>query len=160
LLGLGLLPEVARGRARFLAVTPLLLLLGFNLSLVRAYFAAARVDLQEFVAAVGLVQPGDTLVALKPRRELPPLVDVRAAERYCLAARAVCLGNYEAVTRHFPVQLRPGVKERLKQNRPGTFWADVVLAWEASDDQLPLPEEPYREVYRRGALRLFRRESP
>ena len=105
------------------------------------------------------MKPGETLFALKPRPEGQLLVDVRAAEHYCLAAHAVCLGNYEAATRHFPVRLRPGVKERLKENRPGTYWADVLLAWDAALDQLPLAGEPYHEVYRRGPLRLYRRDA-
>ena len=160
LLGLGLLPEVPRGGRRVLAIVSLLVLLGLNLSLLRLYIGSANRDLEEFEAAAGLVRPGETLFTVKPRPEAPPLVDVRAAERYCLVARAVCLSDYEPATRHFPVQLRPGVKERLRQNRPGSFWADVLLAWDAGEDQLPRPDEPYREVYRGGSLRLFRRESP
>ena len=160
LLGLSLLPEAPRGPSRSLGLAVVLLLLGLNLQLVQSHVAAANRDLEEFTAAAGLVRPGETLFAIKPRPENGSLVDVRAAERYCLAARAVCLGNYEAATRHFPVRLWPGVKERLKENRPGSFWADVLLAWDAAEDQLPLPAEPYREVYRRGALRLYRRDSP
>ena len=159
LLGASLLPEASRRGARALGALCLLVLLGLNLHLVRSYLASASRDLEEFEAATPLVKAGETLLALKPRPDDSRLVDIRAAEHYCLATGAVCLGNYEAATRHFPVQLRPGVKERLKQNRPGTFWADVLLAWEATEDQLPLPEEPYREVYRKGSLRLYRRGS-
>jgi hypothetical protein len=157
LLGLSLLPHARPRGSRALGIVPLLLLLGLNLYLVRSHMVAASRDLEEFTAAAALVRPGETLAALKPRLE-PPLVDIRAAEHYCLVARAVCLDNYEAATRHFPVRLRPGVKDRLKQNRPGTFWADVLLAWDADPDQLPRPEEPYREIYSRGSLRVFRRE--
>ena len=160
LIGLSLLPEAPRGLARSLGLLAVLLLLAVNLYLVSSHFAGANRDLEEFTAATSLVRPGETLFALKPRPEESLLVDVRAAEYYCLAARAVCLGNYEAATRHFPVRLRPGVKERLKENRPGRFWADVLLAWDAAEDQLPRPAEPYHEVYRRGALRLYRRAAP
>ena len=160
LLGLSLLPETSRGLSRALGVAAVLVLLGLNLYLVSSHFAGANREIAEFTAAAGLVRPGETLVALKPRPKAGSLVDVRAAEHYCLAARAVCLGNYEAATRHFPVRLRTGAKERLKENRPGRFWADVLLAWDAAEDQLPRPGEPYREVYRRGALRLYRRELP
>ena len=160
LLGLSLLPEAPRGPSRSLGVVAMALLLGLNLHLVWSHFAEANRDLAEFTAAIAFVRSGETLVALKPRPEEGSLVDVRAAEHYCLAARAVCLGNYEAATTHFPVRLRPGVKERLKKTRPGSFWADVLLAWDAAEDQLPLPAEPYHEVYRRGSLRLYRRDLP
>lgn len=160
LLGLSLLPQAPRGLSRSLGVAAMLLLLGLNLYLVWSHFEEANREIAEFTAAAGLVRPGETLLALKPRPDGALLVDVRAAERYCLAAHAVCLGNYEAATRHFPVRLRPGVKARLKENRPGSFWADVLLAWDAAEDQLPLPGEPYHEVYRRGALRLYRRDAP
>jgi hypothetical protein len=158
LLGLVLLPRAPRTGWRSLGVVATLVLLGLNLYLASSRVAAANREIQEFMSAVGLVGPGETLLALKPRAEAAQLVDVRAAERYCLAAHAVCLGDYQAMTRHFTVRLRAGVKERLKENRPGGFWADVLLAWEVPGEDLPRPEEPYREVYRRGSLRLFRRQ--
>ena len=119
LLGLGLLPEAPSGQRRAIAVGALFLLLGLNLTLVRAEFAVADRDLQEFTAAISFVKPGETLFALKPRPEGQILVDVRAAEHYCLAARAVCLGNYEAATRHFPVRLRPGSRSASRRIGPG-----------------------------------------
>lgn len=158
LIALAFLPDPPRGGRGVVAATTLLILLGFNVDRVRSEFVAANRELEEFLAASSLVNPGETLFAIKPRPDDALLVDFRAAERYCLATGAVCLGNYEAATRHFPVRLRPGVKERLKENRPGTFWADVLLTWDAAHDQLPLPAEPYREVYRDGPLRLYRRD--
>lgn len=129
-----------------------------NLGLVLRHVAAVNHELDAFTAGVGLVRSGETLVALKPKADPAPLVDPFAAEYYCLAAHAVCLSNYEGATGHFPVRLRSGAKERVNENRPGSFWADVILGWNAESEQVPLAAEPYREVYRQGSLRLWRRE--
>jgi hypothetical protein len=71
------------------------------------------------------------------------LVRPFAPEYYCIAARAVCLSSNEEATRHFPVVLRPGVKERHKQNRAGAMpqggrW--VMETRNAGSGATPLPE--------------------
>jgi hypothetical protein len=131
-----------------------------NLTLVWLHVEREQRNLQVFTAPVSLLPRGATFLAVKPPPPSGELVDPRAAEYYCLAARAVCLSGYEPATRHFPIRLRPGVKQRIKENRPGSFWVDAVLGDGASPESLPGTDEPYREVYRSGTLRLFvRREG-
>jgi hypothetical protein len=103
------------------------------------------------------VERGETVVAVKPREAAEPLVDTWAIERVCLRAGALCPGNYEAFTRHFPVRLKDGAKERIRANRPGTFWADVVIGYRAPPEALPREDEPYRLVEERGDVRIYRR---
>ena len=163
LLALALLPGAAGRRSG--PVTALLVaVVTLNLGLVLTHVAARNRELAAFTAARHIVRTGETLFAVKPaprgRAPLPaPLVDPFAADYYCLAPRAVCLANYEGATRHFPLRLRPGVKERIKQNRPGSFWADVILSYQADADALPLASEPYVLVFSQGSLRLFRRAA-
>lgn len=157
LLALGALPRNPEGPLglRHAAVAALIVV---NLGLVVRHVAERDREIEAFTAAVGTVQEGETLVAVKAKPEPTLLVDPFAAEYYCLATRAVCLSNYEGATRHFPVRLRPGVKDRIKRNRAGSFWANVVLCWDAPEDAVPQVDEPYREVLRQGKLRVFRRQ--
>jgi hypothetical protein len=159
LVGLVLLPTPSRPSRRLglgLVAGAVVLL---NVSLVGLHVAREQGPLEEFTAATTLLPSGTTLLAVKPKPSPQTLVDPRAAAYYCLAAKAVCLSDYEPGTRHFPIRFKPGVKDRIKENRPGSFWAGAVLGDGAPAELLPGPDEPYREAYRRGGLRLFLRRG-
>jgi hypothetical protein len=157
LVALALLPSPRRPVLRFALGAAAGLLVLLNLGLVWRHFAREERSLVAFTSAAGLLPRGATLVAVKPRARADQLVDARAPEYYCLSAHALCLSDYEPATRHFPVRFKEGVKQRIQDNSPGSFWADAVLADGASAETLPAPEEPYREVYRSDGLRLFLR---
>jgi hypothetical protein len=156
LLSLGALRSAGRGPVRLRHVTGLLLVI-LNLCLVVQHVARMDREIEDFTTGLAWVGAGETLVSVKAPPESTAVVDPFFSEYYCIATNAVCLSSYEGGTEHFPVKLRPGAKHRIRQNKPGSFWADVVLGWGVSDEALPQPDEPYLEVFRRGKLRLFRR---
>ena len=156
LLGLSLLGP-AREPRRFLIRIGVSVAVLVNAALLVAHVRRLDASLAQFTSAASLVEPGQTLFAVKTRPATEPLADPFAAELYCLRARAVCLSNYEAFTKHFPVRLRAGAKDRIKANRPGSFWADAVLGWGVGASELPQPGEPYRLAKSEADLLLFLR---
>jgi hypothetical protein len=156
LFALGALRSAARGPVRLGHSLGLILVIA-NLALVTGRFAKMDREVEEFTTGITWVHAGETLVSVKAPSETTAIVDPFFSEYYCIATHAICLSSYEGGTEHFPVRLRRGVKHRIRQNKPGSFWADVVLGWGAAGEALPQADEPYVEVFRRGKLRLFRR---
>jgi hypothetical protein len=156
-LGLALVPAPKGARAWGAAAASTALVIGLNLFLVLAHIQGQQRPLEEFTRGAAFLPRGVTLFAVKTEASSEPLVQPRAVEYYCLATRAVCLSSYEAGTNHFPLRFRPGVKERVKENRPGSYWAGAVLSDGASAEGRPLPDEPYHLIFGQGPLRLYLR---
>jgi hypothetical protein len=158
LLSLGAIRSSRRGALGLRHVAGVALI-SINLVLVVRYVARMDREIEDFTTGISWVHAGETLISVKPLAETNAPVDPFFSEYYCIDTDAICLSSYEGGTQHFPVKMRRGVKQRIRLNKPGSFWADVVLGWGAPEDTLPQTDEPYREVYRRGKLRLFRRIS-
>ncbi len=156
LVALGAVRSVPRGRLGLRHAAALALIVA-NLGLVVRHVAKTNREIEEFTAGVAWVRAGETLVSIKAEPGPTSVIDLFSSDYYCIATNAVCLSSYEGGTQHFPVSFRPGIKHRIRKNLPGSFWADVILAWGVPEDTVPLPDEPYTEVFRRGRLRLFRR---
>ena len=130
-----------------------------NLALVYQHEGQLNREVEEFTAGVKWVHAGETVASVKSKAATDTVADPFFSEYYCIDSHAICLSSYEGGTQHFPLKFRPGVKHRVRLNRPGHFWTTVVIGWDAEDDELPQPREPYLEVFRDGRLRVFRREE-
>ena len=69
-----------------------------------------------------------------------------ATDYYCLGTDNVNVDNYEALTPHFPLKYRQGV-------RSGMNSADVVISWRNAQ---ALPPDQWQEIFAGGPLTIFR----
>jgi hypothetical protein len=160
LLWLACFPEPRLPLARHALCATVFFLVGLNLVLVTQYCQHANRELEEYTAGLQRVGGGRSLFVLEPEGEPKGVADplLHAACYYCLETGNVCLENYQPATNHFPLMLREGVTRGF-----GDFTAyarpelvDVVLDWQSPFAAgVPLS---YREVLRRGRLRLLAKD--
>jgi len=161
LLLLACLREPARPGMRIVARAAAVPLLGANLLLVTATFAAGNQALAEYTAGAGVVGRGDRLFVVQPDRHPAPLADplFHASNYYCLGTDVVNLNNYETDAPHFPVRFRPGFR-RGRGNwatYPNRDAVDVVLCWQTSPQVAVQGPPGWEEIFRKGPLRIYRR---
>ena len=132
-----------------------------NLFSTALYFSRGNQDIEEFLAGAGAVGRNRTLVALGHSNRQPPNPLEHAEGYYCLGTGNVAVWNYQAATPNFPIRYRPGISpghDGSPEERGARLPVDVVLLWEDVIPPIEL-DRSYREVFRRGRLRVFRRNT-
>jgi hypothetical protein len=145
---------------RFGVLAALLVLNIWNLACVASFLPAANRDLEEFMAAADVVGRGKTLVLLG-EQDQGGAFDYINPNLYCLGTGNAVATNYQAGTRHFPLQYRPGVRRAAREmtGRTRPIWTDVALLWDVAEPRPRGLTNDYVEAYRRGRLRVFTRRD-
>jgi len=137
-------------------------LLALNLAMLYCYCREANAALAEYTSGVDRVGRNRVLFVAQEQHMGRPLVQPleHAADYYCLTTGNVNLDNYQADKAYFPVRFRPGIE----RGRGDLFTyrnrdvVDVVIVWgRLVPTSVRRLEREYREIYRRGQLRIFER---
>jgi len=137
-------------------------LIGLNLAMFGAWSKECNESLAEYTGGIEAAGYGQVLFVSQGRQASRPLVDPleHAADYYCFGTGNVNLDNYQAERHYFPVKFRPG----LERGRGDLFSygqqaaVEVVVVWGVQGlTSLQRLAREYREVYREGRLRVFRR---
>jgi hypothetical protein len=152
------LPALSAPRLRLGLTVGLYLLLRLNLATVMSHFAAGNQEIRQFTAALDVVGRNRMLCLLTPvSRPGQPVNPLRhAAHYYCLGTGNICLNNYQARERYFPVRFRTGKAWRYEDvYDPSKGRAEVILDWEVGGGGPDRLAPPYREGFRQGCLRVL-----
>ncbi len=161
MLGLACLREPANTAVRIGVRGVLALLLVVHLLLVLATVSRGNTLIAEYTAGLDAAGRGQRLFVSHDEHRLFPLVNplLHAADYYCAGTGNVNLDNYEALTPHFPLKLRPGMSTGKGHvaNYAHRDTVGVVLCWNTGAPPSWPGHPGWTQVFAQGRLQIYRR---